>query len=38
MQYNRSKKSIVFLIGFFLKRAYPSDEVQHVCAGPEGDF
>jgi len=38
MQYNRSKKSIVFLIGFFFKRAYPSGEVQHVCVGPEGDF
>jgi len=22
MQYNRSKKSVVFLIGFFFKRAY----------------
>ena len=38
MQYNRSKKSVVFLIGFFFKRAYPAGEAQHVCAGLDGGF
>ena len=38
MQYNRSKKKVFFLIGFFFKRAYPAGEAQHVCAGLDGGF